>query len=79
MVPEPSVVIACPEEPAELGKVKVQVPAAAAGVMVTVPLVVPANFNCPVAVPDTPMVKLVDNIGEVVTEGTPVELVLSIP
>ena len=58
MVPEPSVVRAWPELPAELGKVSVQVPAAALVVISTVPEVVPLRESLPVDEEAAPRVKL---------------------
>lgn len=54
--PLPSVERNCPEVPPDVGSFIVQVPAASATVKVTVPDVVPAIFNCPVAELAKPMV-----------------------
>ena len=50
----PCEVRTCPAEPAVVGRLKFQVPAAAWGWMVTVPEVVPERPKVPVAVPANP-------------------------
>src|SRR6266404_1935708 len=53
--PAPSVVIGKPLVPGLLGSLNVHVPAASWDCVVTIPLVVPTYFNCPVAPAAVPM------------------------
>jgi hypothetical protein len=59
--------------PPVIGKVKVQVPAALAGEIVTTPEVIPDNPIVPVEAPATP------KTGVTVIDGTPVAPALRIP
>ena len=58
--------------PAVVGRVRVQVPAAAAVVRVRVPEVVPLRFIAPVVPPAVPMVRVEARVGAVPNTAKPV-------